>query len=48
VHFVDCMIAAAAVSHSLRVTTLDSDYKRFADVTVNLGEYGGSQGPGNK
>ena len=42
VHFVDCTVAAAAASLSLRVATFDNDYKKFPDVTVDLGENDGS------
>ena len=35
-HFVDCVIAAAAAARGLPVATFDSDFKRFADVTVEL------------
>ena len=38
VHFVDCTIAATAASNSLPVATFDSDFKRFPDVVVDLGE----------
>jgi predicted nucleic acid-binding protein len=36
-HFVDCVIAATAASQDLSVATFDSDFKKFSDVTVDLG-----------
>lgn len=35
-HFVDCTIAATAASRGMPVATFDSDFKQFADVTVEL------------
>ncbi len=35
-HFVDCMLAAAAASRRVPVATFDSDFKKFSDVTVEL------------
>lgn len=35
-HFVDCTLAATAAARGLTVATFDSDFKRFADVTVEL------------
>ena len=35
-HFVDCTIAAAAAANGLAVATLDRDFRRFADVRVDL------------
>jgi predicted nucleic acid-binding protein len=37
VHFVDCTIAATAVSLSVPVASFDSNYKKFPDVTLDLG-----------
>jgi len=34
VHFVDCLIAAAAVSGNLPVATFDQDFRKFSDVRV--------------
>jgi predicted nucleic-acid-binding protein len=35
-HFVDCTIAAFAVSRVLSVATFDADFKKFRDVTVEV------------
>ncbi len=35
-HFVDCMIAATAAKLGLHVATFDHDFKKFADVTIDL------------
>jgi predicted nucleic acid-binding protein len=35
-HFVDCLIAATAVDRGLPVATLDADFKKFPDVSVDL------------
>lgn len=35
-HFVDCVIAAAAAARGLPVATFDSDFKHFVDVAVEL------------
>jgi predicted nucleic acid-binding protein len=35
-HFVDCTIAAVAAAHGLPVATLDSGFKKFTDVSVDL------------
>ena len=40
VHFVDCTIAATAAALALPVATLDSDFRKFPDVTVNLNDSG--------
>ncbi len=37
VHFVDCAIAATAAELHVSVATFDGDFKRFADVRVDLG-----------
>ena len=37
VHFVDCTIAATAVSLSMPVASFDSDDRKFPDVTVDVG-----------
>ncbi len=34
VHFVDCLIAAAAVTEDLPVATFDQDFRKFRDVRV--------------
>jgi predicted nucleic acid-binding protein len=34
VHFVDCLIAAAASSENTPVATFDQDFRKFADVRV--------------
>ena len=34
VHFVDCLIAATAAAHGVAVSTLDQDFRKFADVRV--------------
>lgn len=34
VHFVDCMIAAAAKAEGVSVATFDDDFRKFADVRV--------------
>lgn len=34
VHFVDCLIAAAAKAEDLPVATFDEDFRRFGDVRV--------------
>ena len=34
VHFVDCLIAAAAVSGNIPVATFDQDFRKFRDVRV--------------
>lgn len=34
VHFVDCVIAAAAVAEGTSVATFDRDFRKFADVRV--------------
>ena len=36
VHFVDCLIAAAAVSSNLPVATFDQDFRKFRDVRVTI------------
>lgn len=33
-HFVDCVIAAAAVAKNLPVSTFDQDFRKFVDVRV--------------
>jgi predicted nucleic acid-binding protein len=38
VHFVDCTIAATAAAQDVRVASLDRDFRKFPDVTVDLGE----------
>ena len=40
VHFVDCTIAATATALALPVATLDSDFRKFPDVTVDLDDNG--------
>ena len=35
-HFVDCVIAATAVAQEIPIATFDRDFRRFADVQVNL------------
>ena len=39
-HFVDCTIAATAAALALPVATLDSDFRKFPDVTVDLNDNG--------
>jgi len=34
IHFVDCLIAAAAVSGNMPVATFDRDFRKFKDVQV--------------
>jgi predicted nucleic-acid-binding protein len=34
VHFVDCVIAATAVSENVPVSTFDQDFRKFGDVRV--------------
>ena len=34
IHFVDCLIAAAAASENTPVTTFDHDFRKFPDVRV--------------
>jgi predicted nucleic-acid-binding protein len=34
VHFVDCLIAAAAKAEDLPVSTFDEDFRKFADVRI--------------
>jgi len=34
IHFVDCLIAAAAVTEDLPVATFDQDFRKFRDVRV--------------
>jgi predicted nucleic-acid-binding protein len=36
VHFVDCVIAAAAAAEKIPVATFDRDFRKFADVRVEL------------
>jgi len=36
VHFVDCVIAAAARAEDVPVATLDHDFRRFPDVRVSV------------
>lgn len=36
VHFVDCLIAATAAAEQIPVATFDRDFRRFADVSVEL------------
>lgn len=36
VHFVDCLIAAAASAKKTPVATLDRDFRKFADVRVEI------------
>jgi predicted nucleic acid-binding protein len=36
VHFVDCLIAATAASQSTPVATFDQDFRKFADVRVEI------------
>ena len=36
VHFVDCIIAAAASAQSIPVATFDLDFRKFSDVRVDL------------
>ena len=43
-HFVDCTIAATAAAVNLPVASLDSDFRRFPDVTVDLGETDSREG----
>ncbi len=40
VHFVDCTLAATAAALALPVATLNSDFRKFPDVTVNLNDSG--------
>ena len=35
-HFVDCLIAATAVAKDMPVATFDQDYRKFADVRVEM------------
>jgi predicted nucleic-acid-binding protein len=35
-HFVDCVIAARAVTSGLSVASFDQDFKKFADVNVEI------------
>jgi len=35
-HFVDCIIAARAVTSGLSVASFDQDFKKFADVNVEI------------
>jgi predicted nucleic-acid-binding protein len=35
-HFVDCLIAATAVSKSVPVSTFDQDFRKFGDVRVEI------------
>ena len=35
-HFVDCVIAAAAAHYDIPVATFDRDFRRFPDVRVNI------------
>lgn len=35
-HFVDCLIAATAVAYDVAVSTLDQDFRKFADVRVEI------------
>jgi predicted nucleic-acid-binding protein len=35
-HFVDCVVAAAAVAEGVPVATFDKDFRKFRDVTVEL------------
>ena len=35
-HFVDCVIAATAVRHSVPVATFDGAFRKLADVTVDI------------
>ena len=35
-HFVDCVIAARAVTSGLSVASFDQDFKRFGDVNVEI------------
>jgi predicted nucleic acid-binding protein len=35
-HFVDCTIAATAAAHQLAIATFDSDFKKFADIKIDL------------
>lgn len=34
VHFVDCLIAAAAVAENVPVSSFDQDFRKFVDVRV--------------
>lgn len=36
VHFVDCMIAATATAQRIPVATFDLDFRKFADVRVDV------------
>jgi len=36
VHFVDCLIAAEAVANNLPVSSFDQDFRKFADVRVEI------------
>ena len=36
IHFVDCLVAATAVSSGLAVATFDRDFRKFTDITVDL------------
>jgi predicted nucleic-acid-binding protein len=36
-HFVDCVLAAAAARRSISVATFDAGFKKFSDVVVDLG-----------
>jgi predicted nucleic-acid-binding protein len=36
VHFVDCLIAAAAAAEGIPVVTLDQDFRKFPDVRVAI------------
>ncbi|MGA2440035.1 MAG: PIN domain-containing protein [Tepidisphaeraceae bacterium] len=36
IHFVDCLLAAAAASQSVPIATFDQDLRKFADVRVEI------------
>jgi len=36
IHFVDCLIAAAAASQNVPVATFDRDFGKFTDVRVEI------------
>jgi len=36
IHFIDCVVAAHAAADKIPIATLDADFKKFADVEVEL------------
>jgi len=36
VHFVDCLIAAAATSENIPVASFDQDFRKFSDIRVEI------------